>query len=110
MSSLPPPPSQPPVGPPSVPPVPSRPPARPSSIGPDAPRSAAGPIRWMIAAVAVIAILAGGLGAAWLAFGGDDGDGAADIVVPTTAAARPTTSPSSANVDPAVNEPSAADP
>src|SRR5688500_11532562 len=110
MSSLPPPPAQPPVGPPSVPPAPPRPPARPASTGPGAPRSHAGPVRWMIAAVAAVVIFAGGLGAAWLAFEGDDGDGAGEIVVPTTAAARPTTSPSSANVDPAVNEPSAADP
>jgi hypothetical protein len=47
----------------------------------------------MIAAVAAIVIFAGGLGAAWLAFeGDDDGAGAGEIVVPTTAAARPTPS------------------
>jgi S1-C subfamily serine protease len=56
-------------------------------------------------------IFAGGAGTAWLAFGGDDDDGRnADIVVPTTAAPLPTTSPSSGNIDPAVNEPSAGDP
>jgi S1-C subfamily serine protease len=55
-------------------------------------------------------IFAGGAGTAWLAFGGDDEDPNAGIVVPTTVAPLATTSPTTGNIDPAVNEPNAADP
>ena len=56
-------------------------------------------------------IFAGGAATAWLAFDGDDDDNrGADIVVPTTPAPRPTTSLSSGNIEPAVNEASSGDP
>jgi putative serine protease PepD len=75
-------------------------------LRPDARRPRGG---GLIALVAAIVIFAGGAGTAWLALGSDDDDRNADIVVPTTAAPIATTSPSG-NIDPAVNEPSAADP
>ena len=115
MSSLPPPPSQPPVAPPAAPPLPSTPPLIPLAVpappdrrqqgGPHRPRG-----RALIGLVAALVIFAGGAGTAWLAFSGDDADRDADIVVTTTAPARPTSSTASGNVDPVVNESGTADP